>query len=83
MSLCNEPLIYQHFLSLNSLTRRQYSLIKGHLVDIDNRFNKVFSSFDLINPELFPSHRIIDTYTNCFSFYPFNKQADHNITFQV
>ena len=83
MSLCNEPLIYQHSLSLNSLTRRQHSLIKGHLVDMDNRFNEVFSSFDLINPELFPSHRIINTYTNHFSFYPFNKQADHNITSQV
>jgi len=50
---------------------------------MNNHFNKVFPSFDLINPELFPSHRIIDTHANCFSFHLFSKQANHNINSQV
>jgi len=53
------------------------------LADIDNCFNKVFPSFDPINPELFPSHRIIDTHANHFSFHPFSKWANHSINFQV
>ena len=79
MSLCNEFLLCQHPLSLNSLTRRQHGLIKGHLVDMDNYFNEVFPSFDPINTELFPSHRIIDIHANRFSFHPFSKQASHSI----
>jgi len=83
MSSCNESPLHQHPLLLNFLTRRQYGLIKGHLVNIDNCFNKVFPLFDPINPELFASHRIINTFSNHFLFQPFNKQVNHNITSQV
>jgi len=80
MSPSIESLPYQHPLFLlNSLTRRQHDLIKDHLVDMENHFNEIFPFFDPINPELFPSHRIIDTYTNCFSFHLFSKQVSHNI----
>ena len=82
MSSCNEFPLHQYTLSLNSLTR-QHGLIKGHLVDIDNCFNKVFPSFDPINPELFPGHRIINTFSNHFLFQPFNKQVNCNVTSQV
>ena len=57
MSLSIEFLHYQHPLSLNSLTRKQYGLIKGYLVNIENCFNEVFPSFDPINLELFPGHK--------------------------
>ena len=80
MSSYNEFPLYQHPLSLNSLTKRQHGLVKGHLVDMDNCFNEAFSSFDPINPELFPGHRIIDIFSNCFLFQPFNKQVNCNIT---
>ena len=79
MSLCNEFSLCQHPLSLNFLIKRQRSLIKDHLVDMDNHFNGIFPSFDPINPELFPSYRIIDTYTNYFSFHSFSKQTNHSI----
>jgi len=74
-----ESLSYQHPLLLNSLTRKQYDLIKGHLVDMKNRFNEVFPFFDLINLELFPGHIIIDSYANHFSFHFFTKWVSHNI----
>jgi len=52
----------QHALSLNSLIRWQYEHIKGHIVDINDQYNEVFPSFDLLNPEFSPSHRIIDIF---------------------
>ena len=38
--------------SLNSLTNRQCMLVKGHLIDLANRFNECLPSFDPLNPEL-------------------------------
>jgi len=72
----NIPL-HLHHISLNSLTRHQYSLIKGHLVDMDNRFNEVFPFFDPLNPEFKPGNRIINKFSNHFSFHLFSKSNDH------
>jgi len=68
--------MYSHPFSLSLLTGHQCSLIKGHLADIDNRFNEVFSFFDLLNPEFKPDNRIIDCFSNCFSFHLFSKSSD-------
>jgi len=43
---------------------------------MDNRFNKVFPSFDSLNPEFCPSNRIIDNFSNHFSFHLFAKSSD-------
>ena len=50
---------------------------------MDNCFNEIVPSFDPINPELFPGYRIIDMFSNHFSFQPLSKVANHNITSQV
>jgi len=68
---------HPHFLSLNSLTRCQCGLIKGHLFDMDNRFNEVFPFFNPLNPEFKPGNRIIDKFSNCFSFHLFSKSNDY------
>jgi len=83
MSPSLESLPHQHTLLLNSLTRRQHGLIKGHIVDMENHFNKVLLSFDLINPKFFPSNKIIDTHANHFSFHLFNKHISHNIKSRI
>ena len=46
---------------------------------MENYFNKVFPCFDPLNPELFSSNRIINTFTNYFSFYLFNKHTSLNV----
>ena len=43
----SNTLSQQHSLLLNSLTKYQHELIKGHLVNMDNYFNEVFPSFVL------------------------------------
>ena len=63
-------------LLLSSLTRCQCGLIKGHLVNMDNRFNEVFPSFDLLNPEFKPDNRIINCFSDHFSFHLFSKNND-------
>jgi len=79
MSSSLDSYSHQHTLSLNSLTRHQQELIKGHVVDMDNCFNEVFPSFDFLNPELVPGNRITDTCSNHFSFHLFNKWTSQNI----
>ena len=63
-------------MSLNSLTKRQHGLIKGHTVDMDNRFNEVFPLFNPLNPEFWPGSRIVDNFSHCFSFHPFSQSSD-------
>jgi len=60
-----------HLFSLGTLTKCQYKLIKGLLVNIDNRFNKVFPSFNFLHPEFSPGHRVIDIFSSYFSFHLF------------
>jgi len=64
----------QHPASLDSLTRCQYSLIKRHLVDMDNRFNENFPSFTPLYSELFSGHRVIDNFSNQLVFNLHSKQ---------
>ena len=71
----NTPL--SHPLSLSFLTKCQQGLIKGHIVNMDNRFNEVFPSFDPINPKFQPGNRIINNFSNYVSFYLFSKHNNH------
>ena len=45
---------------------------------MDNKFNKVFLVLNPLNNEFSPSSRIIDSFTNCFSFYPFKKSSNES-----
>jgi len=67
-------------LSLDFLTKYQCKLIKGPVSDMDNRFNKVFSSFNLLNPEFAPGCRIVDFFSNWFSFHSFNKHNKDSLS---
>jgi len=62
--------------SLNSLTSCQQSIIKGSVVDMDNRFNEIFFMFDLLSKEFSSGSRIVDSFSNCFSFYLFKRYSD-------
>jgi len=62
-----------HPLSLDFLTCCQRENIKGSIVDMNNRFNKVFPSFDLLNVEFSPGSCLIDIFPSCFSFHSYTK----------
>ena len=50
---------------------------------MDNQYNKVFPSFDSLNPEFSPGHRIIDIFYSCFSFHLFSKCNNQNLKLRI
>ena len=68
---------------LSFLTSYQCTLIKGYLVDIDNRFNKVFSSFVSLHSKFSPGNRVINNFSDQFPFNLFNKQKDDNLKVHI
>ena len=64
---------------LDQLTLRQQSSIKGLLVDMDNKFNKVFPSFSSFTYKFSLENRLIDVFLNYFSFYLSNRKNNHDI----
>ena len=59
---------YRHSSSLTSFTDRQKTKIKSYLVNSNNRAYGNFPSFSPLHPELSLGVRIIDTFSNHFSF---------------
>ena len=57
-SLCNDSYCFL----LDSLFSYQQEMIKGPIVDMDNRFNEIFPAFDLYNKEFSPSSWIINIF---------------------
>jgi len=60
--------------NIGSLTNHQKSLTKGHLIDSSIKSHGIFPSFSPLDPEFSPGHRIIDNFSNCFSFNLVNKK---------
>ena len=71
--------IESHQLLLERLVSNQWKIIKGPIVDIDNRFNKVFPSFSPFNYEISPGNRLIDIFPNHFSFHSLNRKSEHKV----
>ena len=49
------------------------------MVDIDNRFNKIVSSFSPLNYKFLPENRLIDIFPNQFSFYSLDRKSKDSI----
>ena len=65
--------------NIGSLTNRQRSLTKGHIVDSSIKSYGIFPSFSPLDPEFSPGHRIVDNFSNRFSFNLVNKkEKSHN-----
>jgi len=56
-----------------SLTNHQRLITKGHLIDLNTKSYGIFPAFSPLNPEFSPGHRIIDNFSNQFSFNLVNK----------
>ena len=68
--------------SINMLTNRQRTIIKGHLIDSNNKLYGVFPSFSPLHPELFSGSRIVDNSPDQFSFNLANKEKNDKLRFQ-
>ena len=60
---------------------KQQAKIKGLIIDMDNRFNKILPSFSLFNCEFSLGNRLIDIFPNHynFSFYSLNRKSKDSI----
>ena len=67
-----------HQLLLEKLFR-QWVNIKGPIVDMDNRFNKIFPSFSSLNCEFSLDNRLIDIFLNHFLFHPMNRKSKDSV----
>jgi len=60
--------------NMGSLTYRQKVLTKGHLINSKFKSYGIFLSFSLLDPEFTPDQRIIDNFSDHFSFNLANKK---------
>ena len=63
--------------TLNLLTNWQYSLVKGHLVNMANRYNTYISPFAPLDSEFSPGLRVIDYFSDCILFNVCDKDKDN------
>ena len=54
--------------SINSLTSCQKTITKGYLIDSNDKIYGVFSAFSLLYLEFNPGSRIVDLFSDRFSF---------------
>ena len=64
--------------NIGSLTNRQKSLTKGHLIDASIKSHGIFPAFSPLDPEFSPGHRIIDKFSNQLSFNLINKKEKNS-----
>ena len=50
---------------------------------MDNQYNEVFPSFLPLHPEFSPGSRVIDIFSNHFSFYPVSRCKDNSLRVQI
>jgi len=68
--------------SINTLTNCQRTIIKGHLINSNNKLYGVFSSFSPLHLELFLGSRIVNNFLDQFSFNLANKEKNNKLCFQ-
>ena len=68
--------------SINMLTNHQRTIIKGHLIDSNNKLYGVFPSFSPLHLELLLGSRIVDNFSDQFSFNLANKGKNDKLCFQ-
>ena len=73
----NHAIPYQ--MSLEWLILKQHSIIKGPIMDINNKFNEKFSSFSSFNSKFTLENRLIDIFSKYFSFHFLNSKCKCSI----
>ena len=58
---------------------KQQLKIKGPIIDIDNRFNEIISSFSSFNYEFLLGYRLVDIFPNYFVFHSLDRKSDSSV----
>ena len=62
-------LLSHHCFSLEHMTSKQQAAIKSSIFDANSHLNGIFLSFDSLNKEFHLENRLVNSFSNCFSFY--------------
>ena len=68
-----------HWHLLEWLMPKQQLKIKGPIIDIDNRFNEIISSFSSFNYEFLLGYRLVDIFPNYFVFHSLDRKSDSSV----
>ena len=58
-----------HYLFLENMISKQQEKIKSSIIDANSCLNRIFPSFNSLSNEFHPGSRLIDIFSNHFSFY--------------
>ena len=58
------------------MTSKQQAAIKSSIVDTNSHLNEIFLSFDSLNKEFHPGNRLVDSFSNHFSFHKANHSSE-------
>ena len=58
-----------HISSIDYLIAKQRIQLKSPLINMDNKHNDFFPSFSFFNKEFEPGNKLIDLFSDCFSFH--------------
>ena len=67
---------------INSLTSCQKTIAKGHLIDSNNKLYGVFPTFSPLHPEFNLGSRIVDIFSDQFSFNLVSKEKNNKKHYQ-
>jgi len=59
------------------ITKQQIA-IKSSVVDTNNHLNGIFLSFNFLNREFHQRNRLVNSFSNCFSFHKANHSSEEN-----
>ena len=68
--------------SINTLTNRQKTIVKDHLINSNNKLFEVFPSFSPLHLKFNLGSRIVDKFSDRFSFNLSNREENNKIHFQ-
>jgi len=71
-NLLNKPIPH----SINTFTNRQRTIVKGHLIDSNNKLYEIFPLFSPLHLELLSGFRIVNNFPEQFSFNLASKKND-------
>ena len=64
-------------IATSKLIAKQQLKIKSPIVDVNNQLDEIFPSFDSLNKEILLGFWLIDTFSNCFSFFSVNRKQNN------
>ena len=62
-------LLSYYCFSLEHMTSKQQTAIKSSIFDANSHLNRIFLYFDSLNKEFHLGNRLVNSFSNCFSFY--------------